>query len=80
MIWGIYSVDSQHFDFCPMSFEEIYYGSSGAAVRVGVSVICYILKDYWPQYGECEYVPIPSCTVKCKDASAFYPCLVNKSA
>lgn len=36
---GVYTVDTQHYDFCPIVSQEIYNGSTGSAVRTGITII-----------------------------------------
>jgi|GEM_PF-5083685 len=64
---GFYDVNSIHYDYCPMANQEIYYGSSYARVRVGVSVICNSFRGIDPNepINKCHYEPVEGCLVNC---------------
>jgi hypothetical protein len=61
---GTYTIDTDHYDYCPIVFSEIFVGHSGAAVTTGFSADCYSFYRYDDNDG-CWYLPISGCSSKC---------------
>lgn len=68
---GLYTINTDHYDYCPIVLSEIFVGSSSAAATKGVTYLCY---EYYNQTGNlCEYTIANDCPVtRCKENFYHY--------
>lgn len=70
---GLYTVETEHYDYCPIVFQEVYVGYTYASAEAGTSQAIYkndfcTVSSTSPLVLYCEWVPIPGCSVKCMPA------------
>lgn len=65
---GLYTVDTDHYDYCPVVFQEIFDGSTGDSTTVALSNTWFFhpLPGPFPKAGDCTYgrecTTTPTCT------------------
>lgn len=70
---GLYTVDTDHFNYCPIVHSEIFVGHSGAATRTGRVILCYDYYDYDAATNLCNFQIQTNCPVnRCKTGNASH--------
>jgi len=74
---GLYSIDTDHFDYCPIVSQEIFVGHSGAAIKTGRTLLCFNYYDNDPPT-HCFYTIQNPCNVTiCKKNAEALPKIEN---
>lgn len=70
---GLYSVDTDHYDYCPIVSQEVFSGHTSAAVKTGLTILCYDYYGLDTTTDRCLFQIQNDCPVtKCKSTNLSY--------
>jgi hypothetical protein len=70
---GLYTIDTDHYDYCPIVLSEIFVGHSGAAAKTGRVILCYDFYRYDAATNLCYFQIQSNCPVtRCKTGNSSH--------
>lgn len=78
---GLYTVETDHYDYCPIVFAEAFIGHSGSSVRTGRTLLCFNFYELSDSGLNCIYILQNPCenVTRCKKTVESLPKIANVS-